>query len=238
MKTVLHRAETRGHAAYDWLDTYHTFSFSNYYDPERVHFGLLRVLNDDIIQGGTGFGTHSHDNMEIVTIPLTGKLKHQDSMGTESVIADGEVQIMSAGTGVSHSEYNGSDTEPGNFLQIWIFPKLMNIAPRYDQKLFDPAHRKNRFHTIVSPDQNKEGALWINQDAWFTLLDLDKGQDMIYETHHPDCGTYIFVIVGKVEIAGEYLKRRDGMGIWDVRKFGLKAEEDSRLLLMEVPMEE
>src|SRR5512147_2030361 len=175
MKTTLHKADSRGYVDHGWLKSYHTFSFASYYEPSRVRFGLLRVLNDDIIEGGMGFGTHPHDNMEIVTIPLEGTLAHKDSMGTKQTLKPGEIQIMAAGSGLTHSEFNNSETEQINLLQIWVFPNERDIEPRYDQKVFDTTERKNKFQTLVSPEK-ENGAMWINHDAYFSLADIDKGK--------------------------------------------------------------
>ena len=235
MQTTIHRAETRGHADHGWLDTHHTFSFAGYHNPERMHFGVLRVLNDDVMDPGMGFGSHPHDNMEIISIPLSGSLEHKDSMGTTSVIKTNDVQIMSAGTGVIHSEYNHSKKDKVNFLQIWVFPKEGNIAPRYDQKMFSPEERQNRFQTVVSPERDN-GSIWINQDAWFSLGNLDKGVETHYKLNRDGNGVYAFVIKGDVELAGESLKQRDGMGVWDTEKLNIKAGSDAEILLMEVPM--
>ncbi len=183
MKTTLHKADSRGYVDHGWLKTYHTFSFASYYEPSRVRFGLLRVLNDDIIEGGMGFGTHPHDNMEIVTIPLEGTLAHKDSMGTKQTLKPGEIQIMSAGSGLTHSEFNNSETERINLLQIWVFPKERDIEPRYDQKVFDTGERKNKFQTVVSTEK-ENGAMWINQDAYFSLADLDNGKELDYKIKH------------------------------------------------------
>ncbi|TNE80321.1 MAG: pirin family protein [Bacteroidetes bacterium] len=233
MKTIIHRAESRGHANHGWLDTHHTFSFASYMNPERMHFGALRVLNDDIIQGGTGFGTHPHENMEIVSIPLSGGLEHKDSTGRHKVIVTGDVQIMSAGSGIYHSEYNHHKDQKTNFLQIWVFPKTANIAPRYDQKLYEAKDRKNKWQTVVSP---KEGeALYINQDAWFSLADLEKEKSLSYTRNKAESILYLFVIDGEVSLGTETLKRRDGMGISDADIKDLKATADAQLLLMEVP---
>ncbi len=233
MKTIIHRAETRGHANHGWLDTHHTFSFASYMNPERMHFGALRVLNDDIIQGGTGFGTHPHENMEIVSIPLSGGLEHKDSTGRHKVIVTGDVQIMSAGSGIYHSEYNHHKDQSTNFLQIWVFPKVANIAPRYDQKLYEAKDRKNKWQTVVSPEEGD--ALFINQDAWFSLSDLEKGKSLSYTRHKNESLLYLFVIDGEVSLMGENLKRRDGIGISESDIQELKASTDAQLLLMEVP---
>lgn len=235
MKTLLHKANTRGHANHGWLNSYHTFSFAGYHDPTRVHFGALRVLNDDIVQGGMGFGQHPHDNMEIISIPLRGSLEHGDNTGGHGIITSGEVQIMSAGSGIAHSEKNASKTEEVNFLQVWVFPKERNIQPRYDQKLFPKEDRVNKFQTVVSPEKNN-GSLWINQDAWFSLGNLTSGFSTEYTINKNTNGVYAFVIEGDVTINGQKLNRRDGLGVWDVDKFTISADSDAEILLMEVPM--
>ncbi len=235
MNSVIHKASTRGHANHGWLDTNHTFSFAHYYDPARVHFGALRVLNDDFVDGGMGFGTHPHDNMEIISIPLLGDLEHRDSMGNTAVIKQNDVQIMSAGTGIQHSEYNKNKDKKVNFLQIWVFPKEQNIKPHYDQKNFDPAKRENKLQLIVSPEKESEG-VWINQDAKFYLGNLKKGFQTDYSISQKGNGVYAFVIEGDVTINGQKLTKRDGFGIWDIDKFSVSADSDSELLLMDVPM--
>ncbi|PTX21172.1 hypothetical protein C8N40_102145 [Pontibacter mucosus] len=234
-KKVIHRAHTRGHANHGWLNSHHTFSFASYYNPERMSFGLLRVLNDDVVAPGMGFGTHPHDNMEIISIPLKGSLAHRDSTGTQEVIRTNEVQIMSAGSGITHSEYNGSGTEPVNFLQIWVFPKKRDIQPSYGQKAFEPKDRQNRLQTVVSPEEQGD-ALWINQDAWFSLGSLKEGFSDVYTFHKEGNGLYAFVLEGEVEIDGEKLGKRDGMGISEATTVEIKAAADAELLLMEVPM--
>jgi redox-sensitive bicupin YhaK (pirin superfamily) len=235
MKTVLHKANTRGHANHGWLDSYHTFSFAGYYDPTRVNFGALRVLNDDVVAGGAGFGQHPHDNMEIISIPLRGSLEHGDNTGGHGIIKSGEVQIMSAGSGIAHSEKNASKTEDVNFLQIWVFPKERNIQPRYDQKLFSAADRINKFQTVVSPEKNN-GALWINQDAWFSLGKLNAGESIQYAVNKKGNGVYAFVIDGDVTIENQKLNKRDGLGIWEVDKLSIVADANAEVLLIEVPM--
>ncbi len=235
MKTTLHKADSRGYVDHGWLKTYHTFSFASYYEPSRVRFGLLRVLNDDIIEGGMGFGTHPHDNMEIVTIPLEGTLAHKDSMGTKQTLKPGEIQIMSAGSGLTHSEFNNSETERINLLQIWVFPKERDIEPRYDQKVFDTGERKNKFQTVVSPEK-ENGAMWINQDAYFSLADLDNGKELDYKIKHKGNGAYIFVIEGSMKTADETLNRRDALGVEDIENIKIKALENSKILLIDVPM--
>jgi hypothetical protein len=234
MKTISHAADRRGHVNFGWLDSHHSFSFGNYYDPQKVHFGMLRVLNDDIITGGSGFGTHPHDNMEIVSIPLSGALEHKDSTGTREVINENDVQIMSAGTGVTHSEYNHFKDRSTNFLQVWVIPKKRNITPRYDQKTFDPAERVNKFQTVVAPDD--ENALWINQDAWFSLGNFNAGFSTKYQVKKPGNGVYVFVINGSVTVNGNTLFKRDALGIWDVDAIDITADTDAELLLIDVPM--
>lgn len=234
-KTVIHRADTRGHANHGWLDSHHTFSFARYYNPERMGFGLLRVINDDVVAGGMGFGAHPHDNMEIISIPLSGTLEHQDSTGNREVIRTNDVQIMSAGFGLTHSEYNHSKTEQVNFLQIWVFPKLKDITPRYEQKTFKPEDRQNKLQIVVSPEKDGE-AVWINQDAWFSLGTLQSGFAEDYKIHKSGNGVYAFVINGEVEIEGNKLSKRDGLGISETESFTIKANSDAELLLMEVPM--
>lgn len=236
MKTVLHKAETRGHANHGWLDTHHTFSFANYYNPERMHFGVLRVLNDDQVAAGRGFGTHPHDNMEIISIPLEGDLEHKDSMGNVAVIREGDVQVMSAGTGIFHSEYNKNPDKEVKFLQIWLFPNRKNVSPRYDQISLDPEKMHNRFHQVLSPHPQEEG-VWIHQDAWFHMGQLDKGHQETYTFQKEGNGLYLFVIEGAATVAGQALNKRDGFGIWDTREVEITATETSRLLLMEVPMQ-
>jgi hypothetical protein len=234
MKSILHKAETRGHAHHGWLNAWHSFSFAGYYNPERVHFGALRVLNDDTIAGGMGFGTHPHDNMEIITIPLEGQLEHRDSMGNTGIISKGEVQVMSAGTGIQHSEKNKNLHEPLKLLQIWVFPDKKNVEPRYDQKAFDLAAAKNSFINIVSPMGSAEG-LNIHQNAWFHLGQLNKDTTIYYSLRDHQNGVYAFVISGDVTINGEALNTRDGLGINDTDKLEITAGSDAELLLMEVP---
>lgn len=233
MKKIIHKATSRGEANFGWLNSRHTFSFGQYYDPDRVQFGMLRVLNDDIVVGGAGFPTHPHSNMEIVSIPLKGALAHRDSTGTERVIHTGEVQIMSAGTGLTHSEYNASKTEEVNFLQIWILPKE-NIQPRYDQKMFDETERVNKIQTVVSPTDKH--ALWINQDAYLSLTNLSEGNTINYNLNKGDNGVYMFVIEGQVEVSEETLEKRDAMGISKADYFTISAKKASKLLFIEVPM--
>jgi quercetin 2,3-dioxygenase len=235
MKTVIHKSTTRGHANHGWLDTNHTFSFGHYYDPARVQFGALRVLNDDFVDGGMGFGTHPHDNMEIISIPLHGDLEHKDSMGNVGVIRQNDVQIMSAGTGIRHSEYNKSKDKKVNFLQIWVLPKEINIAPRYEQKTFSPEQRVNKLQQVVSGKKGDEG-VWINQDAWFYLGNLKKDFATEYTVKKKDNGTYIFVIEGDVTIAGQNLNKRDGIEVWDTDSISIAAGSDAEILIMDIPM--
>lgn len=232
---MLHKASTRGHANHGWLDSHHTFSFAGYHDPERVHFGALRVLNDDIVTGGMGFGKHPHDNMEIVSIPLRGALEHKDTTGRQAIIKTGDVQIMSAGSGIAHAEYNASKTDDVNFLQIWVFPKLRNISPRYEQKTFDEKGRENKWQVVVSPEK-ESSALWINQDAWFVLGDWKKGTETTYTLHKKDNGVYVFILEGDVTVNGQSMKKRDGMGISNATEITIKTESDSKILLIEIPM--
>jgi redox-sensitive bicupin YhaK (pirin superfamily) len=238
MKTILHKATERGHANHGWLDSHHSFSFAHFYDPDKIHFGALRVLNDDIVQGGMGFGTHPHDNMEIISIPLSGDLEHKDSMGNTGVIRQNDVQIMSAGTGIQHSEYNKNKDKLVNFLQIWVFPKVKNITPRYDQKTLRTEDRVNKLQVIVSPDSTTAGetGVKINQEAWFNLGTLSKGTDVSYQLHDSNHGVYIFVIEGDVTVNGQALNKRDGLGVSDTEKISLTADSNAEVLLMEVPM--
>src|SRR6218665_1134223 len=230
IKTVVHKSETRGHANHGWLNSFQTFSFSGYHDPARIHFGALRVLNDDTVAGGMGFGKHPHDNMEIISIPLEGDLEHQDSMGNSSVIRKGEVQIMSAGTGIYHSEKNKNHKKPVKFLQIWVFPEKRNIEPRYDQQFFEAIDRENRFQTIVSPAGTADGGVKINQKAWFSLVDFSESAEKQYEIKRQGNGVYVFILKGQIEINGEILKEKDGMGISDTGSFTIRSSEHSEVL--------
>lgn len=234
-KKVKDKANTRGHANHGWLDSHHTFSFARYHNPQRMGFGLLRVINDDVVAPGMGFGAHAHDNMEIISIPLSGALEHQDSTGNKEVIRTNDVQIMSAGSGLTHSEYNHSKTDKVNFLQIWVLPKEENIKPRYEQKTFKPEDRQNQLQTVVSPEKDGQ-AIWINQDAWFSLGNLKSGFSEEYKIHKPENGVYAFVLEGEVEIDGEKLSKRDGIGISETDTVSIKATSDAEVLLMEVPM--
>lgn len=235
MNTILHKANTRGHANHGWLNSYHTFSFAGYYNPERIHFGALRVLNDDTVAGGMGFGKHPHDNMEIVSIPLSGDLEHNDTTGRHEIIKQGDVQIMSAGSGIAHSEKNANHNTEVKFLQIWVMPKERNIAPRYEQKSFPFAERKNTLQTVVAPD-NAE-AVWINQNAWFTLGNFDAAQTTSYTLHNAKSGVYVFVIKGGVTVNDIALEERDGLGITESEVLNITADTDTEFLLIEVPMQ-
>lgn len=235
MKTVYHPADRRGHANHGWLDTYHSFSFADFYDPERIHFGMLRVLNDDSVAGGMGFGTHPHDNMEIISIPLKGALEHQDSMGNKHVISAGEVQVMSAGTGVMHSEKNKDHHETVNFLQIWILPRLKNIEPRYDQRKFDFSRVKNDFLPLISPDGEND-TLHINQYAWFYYGALSQKEKLSYNLKKTGHGVYIFVLEGELKVDSQILHRRDGLGISEATQFDLTANTETTFIVMEIPM--
>ena len=235
MKTVYHKADTRGFANHGWLKSHHTFSFANYYNPERMSFGVLRVLNDDQVASGMGFGTHLHRDMEIISIPLEGDLEHKDSMGTTAVIRNGEIQVMSAGTGVQHSEYNKNKDGLVKFLQIWVIPNKMNVTPRYDQISIKENEKINDFQQILSPNPYDEG-VWIHQNAWFNLAKFEKGNAKGYKIHQPGNGVYVFVLKGSAKIGDQILGTRDGSGIWETDKFTLEALEDSEILLMEVPM--
>ncbi|HLU17949.1 MAG TPA: pirin family protein [Edaphocola sp.] len=236
-KYIFHPANERGSSNYEWLQSRHSFSFGSYFNPKQVHFGALRVLNDDIVAPGMGFDMHPHDNMEIISIPLSGSLAHRDSMGNSGIIKSGDIQVMSAGTGVRHSEYNASKDEEVRFLQIWLFPNKRNVAPRYDQLSLDAAGRKNTFQQILSPHADDEG-VWIHQNAWFHLSDLDKGTELSYPLKDASNGLYIFNLKGKVNIESETLQDRDAIGIWEIdnASVSVKAIENASLLLMEVPM--
>ena len=236
MKKILHKADSRGYFDFDWLKSNHTFSFGNYYNPERINFGMLRVLNDDIVAAGQGFGTHPHNDMEIVSIPLIGALAHKDSTGTEEIIVPNEVQVMSTGTGILHSEYNHSKDKETNFLQLWIFPNKKGHKPRYDQKHFDSEERKNKFQFILTPEK-KDDNLWLNQDAYLSLTDLEKNKSLDYKIHSKGNGVYLFLIEGNISVGDESLSKRDGIGIWSTDEFSITAEENSRVLLIEVPMD-
>jgi len=235
--SVLHKAETRGDANHGWLQSKHTFSFADYQDPQREHFGVLRVLNDDQVAPGMGFGRHPHNNMEIISIPLEGDLEHKDSMGNVAVIRHGDIQVMSAGTGITHSEYNKNKDQPVKFLQIWVFPNQRNVEPRYDQITLDVNDRHNKLQQIISPDPKDEG-VWIHQYAWFHLGRFDQGFEADYTIKKKGNGVYAFILKGDVTIEGQALKDRDGFGIWNTDKINFQANsQDAEVLLMEVPME-
>lgn len=236
MQTTLHTADSRGHANHGWLNSYHSFSFAGYHNPERMHFGALRVLNDDTVAGGMGFGAHPHDNMEIISIPLSGTLEHQDNAGNHGIIRSGDVQMMSAGTGIAHSEKNHSRSEQVKFLQSWIIPNKRNVTPRYDQQSFRAEDRHNQFQQVLSPSPDDAG-VWIQQDAWFHLADFDAGHAVEYQVKKSGNGVYVFVLEGEANIAGQELRRRDGLGIWETGQFDVQATTNTRLLLMEVPMQ-
>jgi quercetin 2,3-dioxygenase len=235
MKTVIHRASTRGHANHGWLKTFHTFSFANYHHPERIHFGMLRVLNDDWIAPGMGFGMHPHDNMEIITIPLSGVVEHKDSMGNHGTISAGEIQVMSAGSGIYHSEFNGSKTEELSLLQIWVFADKRNVEPRYEQISIRSLEKTNELYQIISPNPNDDG-MWIHQKAWFNLGNLSAGWEGVYASKGQNSGVYFFVIEGSVRVNGIELDKRDGAGISEIQSFEIKASTDSKILIMEVPV--
>jgi len=235
MKQIFYPANERGINDIGWLKANFSFSFGPYHNPEKVHFGVLRVLNDDIIAAGRGFGMHPHDNMEIITIPLHGALEHKDSMGNIGVIHAGEVQVMSAGTGVMHSEYNHSKTDDANTLQIWLFPKETNIQPRYDQKSFTDVLTLNNLTTLISPEKNQE-TLWINQDATFSMGDFEPGRSIKYDINTPGTGVYIFIIEGSAKINNQTLNKRDAIGVYDTSSLIIETEALTRLLIMDIPM--
>ncbi|MFZ3031686.1 MAG: pirin family protein [Candidatus Moraniibacteriota bacterium] len=237
MKTVFYEAGSRGYAKHGWLTTHHSFSFASYYDPERMGFGALRVLNDDQIAPGSGFGRHSHDNMEIITIPLSGSLRHQDSMGNSAIVTTGEVQVMSAGTGVEHAEYNASETEDLTLFQIWILTAKHDTVPRYDQRRFDPAEYHNMFRQVVGPMDTQDG-LAIHQDARISLGRFEAGEECVYTPTTKDYGVYFLVIEGEATVAGKRLLKRDALGVWGTEKIPLKADGTVFLLSIEVPMKE
>ena len=236
-QTVLHRAGSRGHASHGWLESHQTFSFADYYNPDRMHFGVLRVLNDDWVAPGMGFGRHPHDNMEIISIPLEGSLEHTDSMGNTAVIEKGDIQVMSAGTGIFHTEYNKHKDQSASFLQIWLFPRKKNVAPRYDQLTLNSHDRQNTFQQILSPNKEDAG-VWIHQDAWFHLGLFDKAISTGYQVKKPGNGVYVFVIKGTASIEGIQLNERDGLGVWNTNNIAITTgSTDTEILLMEVPME-
>lgn len=233
--SVFHTSDTRGDANHGWLHSRHTFSFANYYNPERMHFGVLRVLNDDVVAGGRGFGTHPHDNMEIISIPLEGDLEHRDNMGNAAVIRSGDVQVMSAGTGITHSEFNKNTDQAVKFLQIWVFPNKRDVTPRYDQITLAAKDRKNKLQQILSPSPDDDG-VWIHQDAWFHLADLDAGTSVPYTIKRKGNGVYIFNLRGKLIVNDQLLEERDGFGLWNLDNLSLRAESATEFLLIDVPM--
>lgn len=234
--TILHKADDRGHANHGWLSSYQTFSFGSYYNPQAMNFGALRVLNDDTVSGGMGFGRHPHDNMEIISIPLEGDLEHKDSMGNAAIIRKGDIQAMSAGTGIYHSEQNAHENEQVKFLQIWIYPNQKNVEPRYDQLTLNLADRHNRLQQVLSPHPDDDG-IWIYQNAWFHMGKFDSGKSVSY--HLKDSahnGVYAFILSGEVTINGEKLGTRDGLGSWNMETLDITADTEAEFLLMEVPM--
>src|SRR5436190_1379281 len=234
--TILHKADTRGHADHGWLNAYHSFSFANWYNPERIQFGMLRVLNDDTIAPGMGFGTHPHDNMEIITIPLEGDLAHKDSMGNASTIKHGDIQVMSAGTGIQHSEFNPNQDQQTKLLQIWVFPKYRNVTPRYQQITLNPEDRKNKLQQILSPNAEDPG-VWIYQDAWFHMAKFDAGLSTEYHLKKEGNGLYVFVLKGDISVDEQDLNTRDGFGVWNFETLTIKANTEAEFLLLEIPME-
>jgi redox-sensitive bicupin YhaK (pirin superfamily) len=235
MKTTLYKAENRGHADHGWLNSYFSFSFAGYYNPERMHFGTLRVLNDDTIAPSKGFGMHPHDNMEIITIPMEGALTHKDNMGNGSVIKEGDVQVMSAGTGVFHSEFNNDPENEVKLLQIWVFTDQKNVKPRYDQISLKDIAKENEFYQILSPYPDDQG-VWIHQDAWFSLGKLKAGSSHNYTLKKEGNGVYVFVMEGSAEVADRILGKRDALGVWETPEINLKIHENSRILIMDIPM--
>ena len=236
MKTIFHAAESRGNANHGWLKSKHTFSFANYYNPQRMGFGALRVINDDHVLGGYGFDAHPHRDMEIISIPLSGKLSHGDNAGNQGIIEHGEIQVMSAGTGIVHSEMNGDKDEPVQFLQIWVQPNKVGVTPRYQQVALHDIMQPNRFNQILSPDPDDAG-VWIHQDAWFNLGNFEQGQTANYQLHSAQHGVYVFVISGQISIDGQVLNSRDGLAIWDTKNFDAEILADASVLLMEVPVQ-
>ena len=235
MNSVIHKANTRGHADHGWLEANHSFSFANYYNPDRMNFGVIRVLNDDSIAPERGFGTHPHDNMEIITIPLEGDLKHQDNMGNGTVIKNGDIQVMSAGTGITHSEFNANNDSHCKLLQIWLFPNKKNVTPRYDQISISTLSKKNKLYQILSPNKNDEG-VWIHQNAWFHIGKYDSKSKDEYSLNEKENGIYLFVIDGEININDQRLSKRDGMGLWNLSQINFEAKAKSRVLVMEVPL--
>ncbi|TVZ50992.1 pirin family protein [Dokdonia sp. Hel_I_53] len=236
MKTTIYKADSRGYANHGWLKSHHTFSFAGYHDPSRMNFGAMRVLNDDTVAGGRGFDMHRHLNMEIVSIPLSGDLEHSDSMGNKTVIKEGDIQVMSAGTGVDHSEYNKNSDQEVKFLQIWILPNKRPVDPRYDQLKINEDGKKNEFVQILSPNKSDEG-VWIYQDAWFHIGEFIEETTTIYSLKKKGDGIFLFVLEGNAQIAGNLLNKRDAIGISDVDKVEITIQSDSKILIIEVPME-
>lgn len=237
MQKVIHKADSRGHVDHGWLNTYHSFSFASWHNPERIRFGVLRVLNDDTVDPDMGFGMHPHDNMEIVTIILKGQLQHKDSMGSNGLIKENEIQVMSAGSGVTHSEINPSKDEKVELLQIWVFPRERDIEPRYDQMSFSPEGKRDKLQTLISPDKDSKESMWINQDAYFSMGKFEPGKEFTYDIHTPGNGAYVFVIEGTIEVEGDKLDRRDAMGIYDTDTVNIKIlEQETEILIIEVPM--
>jgi len=237
MKTIIHKSDSRGFANHGWLKSYHSFSFASYHNPERMSFGMLRVLNDDLVQPKMGFGTHPHKNMEIISIPLKGALSHQDSMGNKRAIEVGEVQVMSAGTGLTHSEFNDSKTDETNFLQLWIIPEEMGVTPNYEQRMFDVSNQKNKLQTVIAPKDKLEGdALPISQQAYIYRSDLDIGNSINISLKNRGNGLYVFVVAGTVEVAEKELTNRDAIGVSETEKVTIKAIKNSELIIIEVPM--
>ncbi len=234
MKTILHKSLERGHANHGWLDSFHSFSFGSYYDSHKVHFGALRVLNDDTVKGGFGFSKHPHDNMEIVSIPLSGDLEHRDSTGRHEIIRQNDVQIMSAGTGIVHSEMNANKNKEVKFLQIWVLPKKLNIEPYYEQKTFNPEDRQNKIVTVVAPDNKK--AVHVNQDAWFSMGRFDNSFETTYSIKKKENGVYAFILEGDVIINGQALNTRDALGVWDTDTLSLKVNSKAEILFIDIPM--
>lgn len=236
MKTELHPASERGHANHGWLDSYHSFSFATYFNPAREKFGCLRVLNDDTVSGGTGFDLHPHNNMEIVSIILQGALEHRDSLGNVQVIKQGEVQVMTAGTGIYHAEYNHSETEPVKFFQLWIFPREKGLKPRYDQLIFEN-QVPGELVTLVTPDNNQqENALWIQQDTYISTIRLSRERNYKYQVRIPGNGVFVFVIEGNIEVNENSLSTRDALGVSETESIQIQATDNSKVLLIEVPM--
>ena len=235
MKTIYHAADSRGNADHGWLKSKHTFSFAHYHDPKRMGFGALRVINDDYVIGGKGFGVHPHQDMEIISVPLSGKLSHGDNIGNKGVIKTGEIQVMSAGTGIMHSEMNGDEKEPVKFLQIWVMPNKRNVEPRYQQIQLNEIMQANKFNQVLSPDSDDAG-VWIHQDAWFSLGEFDQDLTQTYQLKKPGNGVYVFVIEGKVVVDNQTLDARDGLGVWDTNNVTIEISKNTKALLMEVPM--